>query len=303
MLYLSLRHISRQTLDIMVKMHIRSSIDYCIQVFGNSINGTQIAKLDKLQQRAAKMTTMTMKFTSKEKLFLDLGWENYKTRIEYLSLCLFHKIHTYETRPQIRQCMPPLNHNYSITRSQRFYNNYQTRDSDFNNSFFPKTLKIWNSLPVYLRNLDMQEFKQELSAVMKPRKNRLYNIGSKFGNSIHTQIRLNCSQLNSHLYSFGLSVTPNCLCQAQETTKHFLMECFLYSNERNELFEKLNGVLERRNTNKYNKSELLHILLHGEKPEIYEKYSHNKLIFRYVQDFLCKTKRLVFKSKNQFIPT
>ena len=303
MLYLSLRHISRQTLDIMVKMHIRSSIDYCIQVFGNSINGTQIAKLDKLQQRAAKITTMTMKFTSKEKLFLDLGWENYKTRIEYLSLCLFHKIHTYETRPQIRQCMPPLNHNYSITRSQRFYNNYQTRDSDFNNSFFPKTLKIWNSLPVYLRNLDMQEFKQELSAVMKPRKNRLYNIGSKFGNSIHTQIRLNCSQLNSHLYSFGLSVTPNCLCQAQETTKHFLMECFLYSNERNELFEKLNGVLERRNTNKYNKSELLHILLHGEKPEIYEKYSHNKLIFRYVQDFLCKTKRLVFKSKNQFIPT
>ena len=303
MLYLSLRHISRQTLDIMVKMHIRSSIDYCIQVFGNSINGTQIAKLDKLQQRAAKMTTMTMKFTSKEKLFLDLGWENYKTRIDYLSLCLFHKIHTYETRPQIRQCMPPLNQNFSITRSQRFYNNYQTRDTEFNNSFFPKTLKTWNSLPVYLRNLDIQEFKQELSVLMKPRKNRLYNVGSKFGNSIHTQIRLNCSQLNSHLYSFGLSVTPNCLCQAQETTKHFLLECFLYSNERNELFEKLNGVLERRNTNKYNKSELLHILLHGEKPELYEKYSHNKLIFRYVQDFLCKTKRLVFKSKNQYIPT
>ena len=43
MLFLSLRHISRQTLDIMVKMHIRSSIDYCIQVFGNSINRIQIA--------------------------------------------------------------------------------------------------------------------------------------------------------------------------------------------------------------------------------------------------------------------
>ena len=53
----------------------------------------------------------------------------------------------------------------------------------------------------------------------------------------------------------------------------------------------------------YNKSELLQILLRGEKPEIYEKYSHNKLIFKYVQDFLIKTKRLVFKSKNQYIPT
>ena len=48
----------------------------------------------------------------------------------------------------------------------------------------------------------------------------------KFGNAIHTQIRLNCSQLNSHLYSFGLSSTPYCLCQAQKTTKHFLLECF-----------------------------------------------------------------------------
>ena len=71
---------------------------YCIQVFGKSINSTQIAKLDKLQYRAAKITTMAMKFTNREKLFEDLGWENYKTRIEYLSICLFHKIHIYETR-------------------------------------------------------------------------------------------------------------------------------------------------------------------------------------------------------------
>ena len=126
----------------MLKMHVISCIDYCIQVFGNSINETQIAKLDKLQHRAAKVTTMVMKFTSKEKLFLDLGWENYKTRIEYLSLCLFQKIHTYETRPQIRECMPPLNHNFNSTRSQRYYNNYPVRDTEFNNSlFFQKLLE------------------------------------------------------------------------------------------------------------------------------------------------------------------
>ena len=78
---------------------------YCIQVFGKSINSTQIAKLDKLRHRAAKITTIAMKFTNREKLFADLGWENYKTRIEYLSICLFHKIHIYETRPQIRECL------------------------------------------------------------------------------------------------------------------------------------------------------------------------------------------------------
>ena len=299
----SVRQLSRQTLDVMFKMHIRSCIDYCIQVFGNSINETQIAKLDRLQHRAAKITTMAMKFTSKEKLLLDLGWENYKTRIEYLSLCLFHKIHTHETRPQIRECMPPVNNNHTATRSQRYYNNYSTRDAEFNNSFFPKTVRRWNNLPVYLRNLSIDEFKIELAAILKPKKNRLYNIGSKFGNSIHTQLRLNCSQLNSHLYSFGLSLSPNCLCQAQETTKHFMLDCFIFSIERNELFEKLEGVLERKHTDNYSKTELLQILLQGEKPEIYEKYRHNKLIFKYVQDFLFKTKRLVYKSKNQYIPT
>ena len=299
----SVRQLSRQQLDIMFKMHIRSSIDYCIQVFGNSINSTQIAKLDKLQYRAAKITTMAMKFTNREKLFDDLGWENYKTRIEYLSICLFHKIHIYETRPQIRECMPPINDQINSTRSQRYYNNYPTRNADFDNSFFPKSANAWNNLPVYLRNMDLVDFKLELGEIMKPKKHRLHNVGSKYGNSIHTQIRLNCSQLNSHLYSFALSPTPNCLCQALETTKHFLLDCFLYSNERNELFTKLAGVLEKKSVDNYNRTDLIQILLYGEKPQIYEKYNHNKLIFRYVQDFLIKTHRLVYKSKNQYIPS
>ena len=151
--------------------------------------------------------------------------------------------------------------------------------------------------------MDLVEFKLELGKIMKPKKHRLHNVGSKYGNSIHTQIRLNCSQLNSHLYSFALSPTPNCLCQALETTKHFLLDCFLYSNERNELFTKLAGVLEKKSVDNYNRTDLIQILLYGEKPQIYEKYNHNKLIFRYVQDFLIKTHRLVYKSKNQYIPS
>ena len=119
---------------------------YCIQVFGKSIDSTQIAKLDKLRHRAAKITTIAMKFTNREKLFADLGWENYKTRIEYLSICLFHKIHIYETRPQIRQCIPPININVNSTRSQRYYNNYPTKNTDVDNSFFPKTAKALNHL-------------------------------------------------------------------------------------------------------------------------------------------------------------
>ncbi len=57
-----------------------------------------------------------------------------------------------------------------------------------------------------------------------------------------------------------------------------MLDCFIFSIERNELFEKLEGVLERKHTDNYSKTELLQILLQGEKPEIFEKYRHNKLI-------------------------
>ena len=120
----NVRQLSRRTLDVMYKMHVRSCIDYCIQVFGPSLNSTQIDKLDKLQYRAARITTKAMKFTSKQKIFIDLGWERIKKRIEFLSLCLFHKIHIYETRPQIRECRPPINLYPNFTRGNKFYSNY-----------------------------------------------------------------------------------------------------------------------------------------------------------------------------------
>ena len=46
---------------------------YCIQVFGKSINSTQIAKLDKLRQRAAKKTWPWNSQTGKNSLQILVG--------------------------------------------------------------------------------------------------------------------------------------------------------------------------------------------------------------------------------------
>ena len=297
----NVRLLSRRTLDIMFKMHVRSCIDYCIQVFGPSLNATQIDKLDKLQYRAARIATMALKFTSKQKLFIDLGWESIDKRIEYLSLCLFHKIHIHETRTQIRQCLPPVNQYPNLTRSNKHYNTYPETNTDFCNSFFPKISTMWNNLPFNIRNMDIVDFKIQLGLLIKPHKNRLLSIGSRFGNAIHTQLRLGRSQLNDHLFSVRLSPTTKCLCGNLETTEHFLHDCFLYDVERKILHSELPGVLEKR-LDKYSRRELTHILLYGEYSENPEKYQHNKILFRYVQKFLIQTKRLVYKSKLQYIP-
>ena len=78
--------LSRQCLDILYKLHVRSSIDYAIVVFGPSLNAQQLRKLDSLNYRAARLVTGALKFTNSVKLLNELGWESTSKRIEYLSL-------------------------------------------------------------------------------------------------------------------------------------------------------------------------------------------------------------------------
>ena len=115
---------------------------------------------------------------------------------------------------------------------------------------------------------------------------------------LHAQLRLKRSYLNCHLYPIGLSLTPACQCGQLETVKHFLIDCKLYDQARVQLFEKLNGLLEKR-VSTYTKSNLCDILLFGEKPHLYDKYIHNKHIFFAVQRFLGQTKRCKFLEENK----
>ena len=87
---------------------VRSHKDYVLPVFGPSLSNKQIATLEKLLYRAARLTTGGMIRTSDDKMYKDLGSETIKTRILILSLCLFRKIHSNATRPLIKSCLPPI---------------------------------------------------------------------------------------------------------------------------------------------------------------------------------------------------
>ena len=40
------RLLNRKTLDLLYKLHVRSKIDYCLQVYGPTLNRTQTAQLE-----------------------------------------------------------------------------------------------------------------------------------------------------------------------------------------------------------------------------------------------------------------
>ena len=81
----SVKLLSRQTLDLLYKLTVRSVIDYALPVYYKSLKVTQLARLDNLQYKAGKIVTGAYHFTSKDKLNLELGWETIKERGHLLS--------------------------------------------------------------------------------------------------------------------------------------------------------------------------------------------------------------------------
>ena len=303
------KELSRQTLNTLYKLNVRSIIDYALPVYGPSLDQKQVAQLEKIQYFAARIATSTPKCSSSEKLYKDLGWETVSNRIKFLSITLFHKVHTNSTRPLTRECLPPKNQHSDLTRSGRVYCDFpypkHVLKKTLDKSFFSIIAKQWDALPTNLKlNWDIPEFKEGLALVLKPKQCRLYNIGSKFANSIHTQLRIGRSQINQHLFAIGRSNTQACLCGCPiESVQHFLLDCFLYSNEREELFNYIRNTkyVLCSSLDSYTKKDLVSAFLFGEHPHVFDRYPYNKLLFRAVQKFLVTTKRLKYRSVLQLV--
>ena len=148
----------------------------------------------------------------------------------------------------------------------------------FVNSFFPYSIKQWDQLDPELRKEhDFAVFKAKLKETIKPSKFKHFNVGYKYPNQLHTQLRVGRSSLNSHLYPIGLSNTKSCPCGfANESVEHFLLDCIFYQNIRGQLYQKLGGLLEMK-LSTYSKKDLVQIMLCGEKPHLPEKFYHNNV--------------------------
>jgi hypothetical protein len=111
-----------------------------------------------------------------------------------------------------------------------------TRLQLFEISFFPPTIKSWNTLSPQLRNAPtLNRFKQatKYSTIKAP---KFYNAGCIILNIIHTRLRHRSSSLNADLFRVHLANDPGCICGcAFEDAVHFILECCLYYEAREEL--------------------------------------------------------------------
>ena len=176
-------------------------------VYFGSLKESSKNRLSQIQYRAAKIVTGALHWSSTIKLNIDLGWETLQKRFEFLSLTLFHKIHCFQTRPLLRQCMPEQNNSDRYnTRNKMPYKPFPYHNKNFNSSFFPFFTKKYFNLNKSIRcqrNLD--DFKTNLKVLIKPERHKYFNYGSKRGCSLATQFWVGCTKLNGHSYSIGLN--------------------------------------------------------------------------------------------------
>ena len=143
------KYLKRHTLDLLYKITVRSIIDYGLVLYYYNCTDKEKARYDRIQYNAARLVSSTLKYTSKEKLFLELGWETIENRAYILGICMFHKIAKGETRPLLKSLLPKLNitNNYNL-RNLRLFRPFPFKGVKYSKSFFPYFTKNTTTLTI-----------------------------------------------------------------------------------------------------------------------------------------------------------
>jgi hypothetical protein len=144
--------VPRTTLHTIFHSLIQPHFDYCSVVWGNC-NKTLTTKLQKLQNRSARVLTFSGYDTNADGLLQDLGWENLETQRQIHQAIIVYK--------SINTLAPEYLRSKFVDRS--CVSGYSLRDTVgklavpfprinyLRNSFSYSGAVIWNSLPVELR--------------------------------------------------------------------------------------------------------------------------------------------------------
>ena len=250
-LYSIASQVSRQTLLTLYKVYVQPHLDYCAAVYDGHLTVFDRARLEKAQNRAARLITGTPRRTSTAGLLEELGWSTLACRRSIHKLLLHQKLRYDTSVPNyIRNMLPN-------TRAEDTGRELRSNQSDsltlpavqtsgYLKSFIPHTTKLWNELPNSLRQIstNFRSFRKHLMQSRTPRPpDPFFGMGSKKGNILHTRLRLKSSQLNAHRYALGKSDTPCCRCgNPREDTRHYLTQCPIHNSARTTLLQKLSTV-------------------------------------------------------------
>ena len=235
----------RHSLITIYKTFIRPHLDYGDVIYDRAFNESFHQRLESIQYNAAIAITGTIRGTSSEKLFQELGLETLKSRRWFRKLYLFYKILHSKSPSYLFNLIPENNNPYA---SRSALNNqipfFNVKANFLKNSFFPAVITEWNNLDISIRNSSSCHiFKNLILKFIRPEPNRISSTQDFEGLKLLTRMRLGLSHLADHKFrhNFQDCLNPICSCgQEIETTSHLLLHHLNYRCARKTFFGKIN---------------------------------------------------------------
>ena len=226
--------LDRKTLEILYFSYIRPILEYGDVVWGNC-SKEETGLLEEVQLRAARIISGAIRGTSHVRIYEELCWEPLEKRRDRHALILFHKMTVGAAPDYLVDMLPPKvsDRNPYNVRNPNDYTVVGTRTESFRKSFLPKTILLWNSLPLDLRIIDCPMlFKQHLVSSC-PRSNPYFYCGGRKISLILSRLRMKCSILKNDLFNLHIIDNSACSCgYPTEDAFHFFFICPLYARQR-----------------------------------------------------------------------
>ena len=143
--------------------------------------------IESVQYNAASAITITIRGSSREKLYQELGLESLHNRRWYRKLCFYYKIRHNDSPQYLAQLLLTEQPNCYSLRS-----NYTSSFSErFKSYFFPSCIFNWNQLDPAIQNSSSLEiFKRALLKFIRPKAANVYQIHHPRGLKLFTRLRL-----------------------------------------------------------------------------------------------------------------
>ena len=153
-LYPIAKHIPKGMLLSLYITYVQPFLDYCDITYDGHITTTDGMRLEKAQNRAARLITGTGLRTSTNGLRRELGWTSLTDRRKIHKLQFYHKLIFNPIDPEFIKTIIPNTRQQNTTRTLRNIS-AQTiplaRTTSYHRSFVPSSTSLWNTLPEHLR--------------------------------------------------------------------------------------------------------------------------------------------------------
>ena len=168
--------------------------------------------------------TGTIRGTSKEKLYNELGLESLQNRRLYRKLSFLYQVIANQSPSYLFNVIPKSNTTHQVRGSDNIPL-LGTKHNFFQNSYFLAPIKEWNRLDIDIWKSDkISIFKKRILSFIRPLPNKVSNSHNPQGLKLLTRLQLGLSHLCYHKFkhTFLDTINPLCNCGSDiETTLHF----------------------------------------------------------------------------------